>query len=59
MFQGRLNGRKVFSGLQGYLKEFERKFQKSFKCVARVFQESFKGVLGKLLRCFKEVSRVF
>ena len=43
--------RGVFSGLQGYLKEFQRK---SFK-FARVFQESLKDVL----KIFLGVSRVF
>ena len=41
-----------FQGLQGYFKEFQWKFQKSFKCVEKVFQEGFKGIFRKLVRCF-------
>ena len=36
-----------------------RKFQRSFKEVSRVFQESFRGISRKSQGCFKEDGRVF
>ena len=44
----------VFSGFQGYLKEIEREFQLSFKCVSRVFH----CVSRKFQGCSKKVFRV-
>ena len=48
----------VFNGVQGYLKEIEREFQWSSKCVSRVLQGSFKGVPRKFLGCFNDVLKV-
>ena len=50
------NVSRVFSGFQGYLKEVQKKFKRSFKGVLRIFQGSFRCVQRKLLECFKEIS---
>ena len=54
----------VFSGFHGYLKESEREFQISFKCVSRVFHcvsRKFQGCSKKvfmvLLGSLKGISR--
>ena len=38
----------VLSGFQGYLKEVQGVFERSFEGVSEIFQGSVKGVSGKI-----------